>query len=167
MQTCMNWQQKANIFLLPVLIIVSNYTVPWIVYLCINFDCINTDRQCFFGGRSLYYHYPSSVLYYCLVAFLIWMYVTLGDTLLCELSKAQENFPCCFMWVYNVVSQVTWRTQALEAEKNYWIERFMIFLFSKYYYGDQIKQQVGYMSNNRYAYSILGGAGPEGMCSKT
>ena len=42
----------------------------------------------------------------------------------------------------------------------------MIFLISKYYYGDQIKQQVGYMSNNRYTYRILEGGGPEGMCLK-
>jgi hypothetical protein len=71
--------------------------------------------------------------------------------------KTQENFACCFMWVYNVVSHLTWRTQAMEAENNSWIKRFMIFLFSKYYDGDQIKQYVAYMGNNRYAYGILGG----------
>jgi len=162
MQTCVNWPQEANIFLLLVLITVSNYTVPWIVYLCINFDCINTDHECFFGGRSLHCHCSckqNAVLLFSCHAhlFFIWIHVTEGDTLLCEMSKAQENFACCFMCVYNVVSHITWRTQAMEAEKNSWIKRFMISLFSRYYYGDQIKLHVAYMGNNRYAYGILGG----------
>jgi hypothetical protein len=68
MQTCVNWSQEANIFLLLVFITVYNYTVPWIVYLCINFDCINTDCECFFGGRSLHCHCSSkqnAVLLFC------------------------------------------------------------------------------------------------------
>jgi hypothetical protein len=87
--------------------------------------------------------------------FLNWIYITEGDTLLCMLSKAWKLY-LLFYVVYIVFSHIIW-TQAVEAEKNSWIDRFMIFLFSKYYYGDQIKQHVAYMGNNRYAYGILRG----------
>ena len=101
----------------------------------------------FFGGRSLHCHYPSKqsavLLFSCHAQlFLIWIRITEGETLLCELSKAQENFTCCFMWVYNVVSHITWRTQAMEAEKKSWIKRLIFFLFPIYYYGDQIMQHT-------------------------
>jgi len=42
----------------------------------------------------------------------------------------------------------------------------MIFLFSKYYCSDQIKQHVAYMGNNRYAYGILGGGDLKECASK-
>jgi hypothetical protein len=54
-----------------------------------------------FGGRSLHCHYPSKqsavLLFSCHAQlFLILIHVTEGDTLLWELSRAQENFACCF-----------------------------------------------------------------------
>ena len=88
--------------------------------------------------------------------FLIWIHVTEGDTLLCELSRPQENFACCFMWVYNVVSQITWRTQATEAEKSSWIKRSWFFSFPKTITVIKSSSMWSTWPINRYAYGILG-----------